>query len=173
MSTLKIFLNNKYVKYSFLIIIFTIFHFGFASFISINGVIPDIFLIFVVWLGIKEDRLFGMIAGFFIGMYMDFVSGDVTGINALTKTVVGFIAGNFHKKDAIKQLTNDYRFIFIVSLCAVAHNLIYFLFFINTDKSDYILLYLRLGLASAFYTTFISAFVYIFQISTKRIKYYS
>ena len=173
MIAFKIIIGNKYVKYSFFTLILTIFHFSFVSFITIRGITPDIFLIFVVWLAIKENRLFGIIAGFCIGIYMDFISGDTMGINAFTKTIVGFLAGNFHKKDAIKQIINDYKFIFVVALCSLIHNLIYFLFFINTDKQDYILLYLRLGLASAFYTTFISSFLYIIQLSTKRIRYYS
>jgi len=170
---MKSIIKNKYFKYFFITIIITIFHFSFVSFISTNGIVPDIFLIFVVWLAIKEDRLVGIIAGFVLGIYIDFISGDTMGINALTKTIVGFIAGGFHKKDSIKQIIDEYKFIFVVLLCSVAHNLIYFLFFINIEKQSFILFYLKFGLASAFYTTFISAFVYVFQLSTKRIKYYS
>ena len=173
MSPLKTITKNKYLKYSFFIVLITILHFSFVSFISVNGVVPDIFLVFVVWLAIKEDRLFGILAGFCMGIYMDFISGDIMGINGLTKTIAGFIAGGFHRKDGIKQIIDDYKFIFVVALCSVTHNLIYFLFFINIGQQSFILFYLRFGLASAFYTTFISAFVYIFQISTRKIKFYS
>lgn len=170
LTTLKTTIKNKYFKYTFLTILVTIFHFSLVSFISVKGITPDIFLILVVWLAIKENRLFGIVAGFVLGLYMDFISGDIIGINAFAKTIVGFIAGNFHKKHTIKQIVEDYKFIFVVALCVITHNLVYFLFFINVGEPHFILFYLRLSLASAFYTTFISSFVYIFQLSTKRIR---
>jgi rod shape-determining protein MreD len=151
----------------------TIFRFIFVNFISISGVTPDVFLIFVVWLAIKEDRLFGIVAGFILGLYLDFISGDVMGINAFTKTIAGFIAGGFHKKDTIKQIIDEYKFIFVVALCVIVHNIIYFLFLINVEDRNFVIFYLGFGLASAFYTTFISTFVYIFQLSTRRFRYYS
>ena len=165
--------HNKYIKYVLYIMLYTVLHFSFASFIAIENVSPDIFLIFVVWLSIKEGRLFGILSGFVIGLYLDFVSGDIMGINALTKTIIAFIAGKFHKKDAIKQIINEYKFIFVVLICSITHNLIYFLFSINISEQSFILYYLRYSLASTLYTTFISTFSYIFQLSRNRIRYYS
>jgi len=159
--------QNKYIKYGIITILLTIFNFSFISFITIFNVMPDIFLIFVAWIAIKEGRLFGIFAGFIIGLYLDFVSGDVMGINALSKTVVGFIAANFHKKDTTKQIVTEWQFIIVVFLCALAHNFIYFLFFVNIGNQGYILFYLRFGLSSAFYTAFISVFVYLFQLRPK------
>ncbi|MCL2038956.1 MAG: rod shape-determining protein MreD [Bacteroidetes bacterium] len=164
--------QNKYIKYSIILILISILNFSFINFFSIFNVTPDIFLIFVVWAAIKEGRLFGILAGFVIGLYLDFISGDIMGTNALTKTISGFIAAGFHKKDATRQIVNEWKFVFVVFICAVVHNLIYSLFFIEISRHNYMLSYLRFGFASSFYTAFLSIFVYLYQLRPKS-KYYS
>jgi rod shape-determining protein MreD len=164
--------QNKYIKYAIITMLVFVSNFSFINFILIFNIIPDIFLILIVWLAIKEGRLFGIFAGFIIGLSLDFVSGDIMGINALTKTITGFIAANFHKEETVNQIVTDWKFIFVVFICALAHNLIYYLFFIEIEKHNYILHYLKFGITSAFYTAFISVFVYLFQLRPKY-KYYS
>ena len=167
-SSLKSITQNKYIRYLLLVMFITILHFFFVSFISIMDSTPDIFLVLVVWIAIKEGRLFGILAGFIIGLYFDFITGDIIGINALTKTITAFIASGYHKKDTTKQIVDEYKFIFVVAICTITHNLIYFLFFINISNQGFIMPYLKFSLIVTFYTTFVSAFVYVLQLFKKK-----
>jgi hypothetical protein len=103
---------------------------------------------------------------------LDVISANVIGTNAFAKTIATFIASGFYKENMIIQASQNYKFVLIVLLSALVHNLIYFFFFIKVSEQNFILFYLRYGLASTGYTTFFSTFVVLFQISSNKIKFY-
>ena len=62
--------------------------------LTLWGAYPDIVLLYVAWLGIREGRRVGALGGFGCGLLMDFVHGT-WGLNMLVKTLVGFLVGLF------------------------------------------------------------------------------
>lgn len=57
------------------------------------GIKPDFFLIMVVYFGISRGPLEGEVIGFLGGLLGDILSGGTLGINALSKTIIGFLSG--------------------------------------------------------------------------------
>lgn len=161
---------KKYIIYFFILLVIILLHTIVVDIIAIEDITPDLFLIFVVWLTLKEGTYFGLFAGFFIGLLFDTISADIIGTNALSKTVVAFITGFFYKERNDYKIIQNYKFILIVLFTTIIHNLIYFFFYIKTSEQNFMLFYLKYGIASAFYTTFFAALVFLFQIPSNRIK---
>ncbi|MFT5142094.1 MAG: rod shape-determining protein MreD, partial [Thalassolituus oleivorans] len=58
------------------------------------GAYPDVVLLFVAWIGIRQGRRTGALSGFACGLLMDFAY-DTWGLHMLVKTIVGFLLGLF------------------------------------------------------------------------------
>ncbi len=61
--------------------------------LSILGIKPDLLLILVIFLGLHKGPLSGAGYGFLAGILLDIFSPTPLGTNALSKTVLGFLAG--------------------------------------------------------------------------------
>ena len=57
---------------------------------SVSGVTLDLALIIAVYFGVLSRGDRGIWAGFFIGLFQDFLSGSLLGINTLSKSLIGF-----------------------------------------------------------------------------------
>lgn len=66
--------------------------------ITILGVKPDLIMIVVVVFSLLKGGKEGTISGFASGLLQDIFSTGLLGINALTKTVIGFTCGIFKEK---------------------------------------------------------------------------
>jgi rod shape-determining protein MreD len=64
-----------------------------GSALRIADVAPDIPLIVVVLLALRRGPEFGCGAGFVAGLLQDAATGGLLGVQALTKSVVGFVIG--------------------------------------------------------------------------------
>jgi len=66
--------------------------------------VPDIVLIFTVYLAILNGKTFGELSGFGSGLIMDFFTGVPLGFNTLLRTIIGYTFGHFHKKVIIGRV---------------------------------------------------------------------
>lgn len=66
--------------------------------IAVNGVKPDLLLLVVVSSGLLLGREQGVGMGFFAGLLQDLASGNIFGVNALSKTATGYVAGLMERK---------------------------------------------------------------------------
>jgi len=66
--------------------------------ISINGVAPDLLLIFIVFVGFKSGVMDGQTSGFAAGFMQQIFSTALFGLYAFSFTVVGFSIGMVQKK---------------------------------------------------------------------------
>src|SRR5690606_37603981 len=89
---------QRYVAYALIAIVLSLIQFSLLNFVVVQGITPDLLLILVVWIAIREGRFTGTIAGFLIGLTLDIITFDLIGINAFTKTIAGFIAGSFFQE---------------------------------------------------------------------------
>ncbi len=60
------------------------------------GARPDAILLTTVFLGLYRDRETGLIAGFFLGIFEDILSGGLLGFNALLKGLTGYYTGRLN-----------------------------------------------------------------------------
>jgi rod shape-determining protein MreD len=76
-----------------------ILHLFVVDFLSIDGIRPDFFIILVIYIGIREGRLWGIISGFLIGLISDLLGvSSHFGLSSLTYVIVGYAGGFLHKQ---------------------------------------------------------------------------
>lgn len=130
--------------------------------ISIQGIIPDLILILLLFYTFKEGQMYGTVMGFVFGVSFDLISGGVLGSAAFAKTLAGFIGGYFYNENTAQTYLTSYRFSLVVLLCAVIDSTL-FAFFSGSDF-DYsmTIMFLRQGLIPAVYTAVVSNLVLLF-----------
>ena len=62
--------------------------------LTLWGAYPDVVLLFLAWVGIRDGRRAGALAGFGCGFLLDALH-DTWGLHMLAKTIVGFLVGLF------------------------------------------------------------------------------
>ncbi len=64
--------------------------------LTILPAIPDLVLLLVLYVSLKNGGACGCTSGFLSGIIMDFASASPLGLNAITKTIAGFVTGKFN-----------------------------------------------------------------------------
>lgn len=159
----------RYIIYTIAALIITLIDLLFIDIIQIAGITPDLLLILCVWIALAEGQFIALFAAFGIGLFYDVLSADVIGTNALAKVAAVFVAGYFHKEGNLKKSLNSLRFVLVVLLSAVVHNIIYFFFYIKAGEISFVSFFLRYGVAASFYTTIISIIAILVKIPEKEI----
>ena len=70
---------------------------NFFNWFTISGVMPSLFVIFILFIGLFSNRITGVVYGVVIGGLLDLVIGTQIGINAVGLGVIGFLAATFDK----------------------------------------------------------------------------
>lgn len=83
----------RFIVYILVIISIVPFQATLGSRMDILGVKPDIGLIIVYIIGFLYGEMDGLIIGILIGLAMDSFAPNLLGINLLTKSLTGFMAG--------------------------------------------------------------------------------
>src|SRR5512134_2858578 len=76
-----------------------------VKFLAIATIVPDVLLLWIVYIAIREGQVAGTTAGFAIGVIVSLAGGATTmlGLAALTKTIAGFLAGYFFNENKTFQ----------------------------------------------------------------------
>lgn len=128
--------------------------------IAVEDVAPDLLVIFAVYIALREGQFTGIIAGFVVGLLFDIISSDIMGTNALAKLVAAFVAGYFFDEQlGLEEAIGTFRFLGIVALSALIHNIIYYFFYVQPTDLSFWSFFGRIGIASALYTTVVAVFV--------------
>lgn len=159
----------RYVIYAIAAILLSLVDILLIDVIQIEGITPDLLLVLCVWIALAEGQFTAIFAAFGIGLFYDVISADVIGTNALAKVTATFIAGYFHKERNLKKSLNSLRFVLVVLLAAVIHNLIYFFFYVKAGEIDFFSFFFRYGIAASFYTGIISLIAILVKIPEKEI----
>lgn len=130
------------------------------GYIAVENVTPDLLVVLTVFIAIREGQFTGMLAGFLLGLIFDLISSDIIGTNALSKMLAGFIAGYFFNEQlSVQDSIGSFRFLGIVAIAALAHNIVYFFFYVQPTDLSFLSFFLRSGIAASLYTTVIAALV--------------
>lgn len=112
----------RFVKYIIVYVILLLIEKNFLSLIAIGDVTPDIILIFIIIISLREERVPSTVIGFVAGLIQDAFTTAFFGLSALTKSIVGFW-GNF-----FQQPKKKYTIVYYLMICLVlisAHEFIY------------------------------------------------
>ncbi len=147
---------SKQVKYALISIFLIVLQTQVMRLLTIEGITPDILLIWVVYIALRNGQLQGTLWGFAIGLMFDFVTGNFIGLSAMTKTICGFTAGYFYNENKIHLILRSYQLIIIVLIAAVIHNTIYFLIFTQGSEISFFRAVVQYGVSTALYTSIIT-----------------
>ncbi len=64
---------------------------------TIGGINPNIFIIFVLFIGLYTNQSLGIGFGVFIGLLLDFIYGRVIGTTAIMLCIIGYLGSYFDK----------------------------------------------------------------------------
>lgn len=87
------------INFSLILIAFIIYFLqeNFFDWFTIAGVMPNIFVIYVLFIGLFSGRNKGIVYGIMIGLMLDIVVGNRMGIYMFALAGVGLAAGSFAK----------------------------------------------------------------------------
>lgn len=146
----------RFPVYAIVALLLVVFSVLWLKLIAIGGVTPDLLLILCVWVAISEGQYAGMLFAFAVGMIFDITSADVLGSNGLAKTVAAFVAGYFYIEAKSDRTLGSARFLAIVTISAIIHNLLYYFLYIRPSEISFWGFFLKYGLAATLYTTVIA-----------------
>lgn len=61
--------------------------------ITILPAVPDLALVCLLYMSVRNGRTQGQILGFLLGLFIDLMTGIPLGFNCIIRTVIGYIAG--------------------------------------------------------------------------------
>ena len=86
------------------------------------GVVPDVVLLYVALQALQYGRVAGAVSGFGAGLLMDLLTGAPLGLNALLKTIMGFVIGLFRSDQGDKMRVDPLQAFAGALVVAVVHN---------------------------------------------------
>ena len=90
---------------------------------------PNIFVIYVLFVGLFASRTLGTIYGVAVGLTLDLLLGQQIGINAVTLGLVGFLAGvfdkNFSKDSRMTLMIMVFGYTFLIEVLNYLLNYIF------------------------------------------------
>lgn len=120
--------------------------------IEIAGVRPDLLVAYVVYLGWLRGPIVGTAGGFGVGLLQDLDAPGPLGLNALSKSIVGFLVAKAGFR--VHRSNTGVRFAFF-SFAMLLHDVVYFAVATSGDLTRFFLQMLTVALPSALYTTIV------------------
>lgn len=131
----------------------------FSGIFSIGGITPNLVLMFTCIVGYMRGRTSGLFTGFFGGLLIDIMHGEIIGFTALTFMAAGFFNGLYHKEYVKEQL------VFPISICALCSLLFgimnYITGFLVRNRLDFGYYLVHVILPETVYTSVLTIFAYI------------
>jgi len=128
-----------------------------ADFMAIYEVKPNFIVIYLIFLSLKFGRVFGCLAGFFIGLVEDAFSSTLFGLSAFCKSFIGFFT---HNVPIGFMGTSIFDTGFLIFMVTLSHNFLYGWIFSFGTEVDGIYLFFRFALPGAIYTSLIGLIVW-------------
>ncbi|MGH2568118.1 MAG: rod shape-determining protein MreD [Bacteroidota bacterium] len=147
---------NQYLRSSLVALALLLLQTTFIPFLSLGEYLPDVLLIWVVFIAVRRGQVEAAISGFAVGLAQDLVTTQFLGLAALAKTVSGFAAGYFFNENKTEITLSSYRFVLIVLLASMIHNIVYFMIFLQGVEAPLIVTTLRFSILTGLYTSLLS-----------------
>lgn len=130
--------------------------------IAVNGVIPDLIIVLLVYYTLQLGQMEGTILGFTYGLFYDLITGGLLGSSMLSKSLTGFIAGYFYNENKKDVYLKSYMFPLIVFLGSTIDSFMLSFFSTSELNTNVFGLFVQQGLLPGIYTVVFSIIVVIF-----------
>ncbi len=131
---------------------------NFFSWFTIAGVKPNLFVIYILFIGLFGSRTMGTVYGAVIGIILDCLFHEKVGANIIGLTLIGFLATIFDK-----NFSKDSRMttMFMVFGSTVLFEIIvYFMNYILYSTNIEILYFIKILIAEVLYNILITIIIY-------------
>jgi rod shape-determining protein MreD len=153
----------KLIKYTTIFLITYLIDTNFIDYISIKGIKPDIILVFLILLSLRENQTTATIAGFAAGLFCDLFSFGVIGLSSLANSLVCFFTSHFRRT---KGAVSIWQLVIIVFIVTIIHDRLFqFIFLLGTNQ-QFFRSFFFFTLPKALYTT---TFALIINLMFQRI----
>ena len=140
---------------------------NFFSWFTIAGVMPNLFIILVLFIGLFTNKNLGAIYGISIGLIIDLLTNQRIGITAVVFGIVGLLAGIFDKNFS---KDNRITIVFIVAATTIVTEMvIYFLTYLLLNTNIDVLIFIKILLIETVYNILLAIILYPF---IQRFGYY-
>jgi len=147
----------RFIKYLLFFFILILLQTTLLPLMSIAGVVPDIVLIGIVILGIRQGAVAAILAGCLVGFVQDAFVTHLFGLSSLANSCSGFVAGYFSRE---KVKYNLQVTLGVVLATAVVHDVVYFFIFNLGAGSGFFRMLFRYALPASFYTLVLAFIVH-------------
>lgn len=134
---------------------------NFFNWFTIAGIMPNLFIIFVLFIGLFGSKTMGTIYGLVVGLILDLIIGTKVGINSVGLGLVGFLATVFDK-----NFSKDSRMtimVMIVAATTVFEVLSYLLNYIFVAVNIEMLNFIKILIIEVIYNLIIVIIIYPFM----------
>ena len=144
-----------------LIITFFIIYFlqsNFFTWFTIAGIMPNLYVILVLFIGLFVKRKLGLVLGLIFGLYLDIVLGRVVGISALGLGLIGLLG-----EILSKNFSKDSRFIvtlMVIITTAIYEILVYICSMLRLGADIEIIPFLKILVIEIIFNTLITIIIY-------------
>jgi rod shape-determining protein MreD len=86
------------------------------NYAAIDMVSPQLVVLFVVYVALREGQLFGICNGFIAGFFHDLLVTHFLGVTSFIAVIAGFIAGFFYKESDVELAGRTFNFTWISAI---------------------------------------------------------
>lgn len=131
---------------------------NFFNWFNIAGVMPSLFTIFILFIGLFSNKTMGTIYGVIVGFMLDLLIGTKIGINAVSLGLIGFLATIFDK-----NFSKDSRMtimLMVLGATIIYEVLYYILNYIFSNTNIEILNFIRILSIEAIFNIILTIIIY-------------
>jgi rod shape-determining protein MreD len=125
--------------------------------IAIGEIAPDFMLLLVVFFAVHRKPERGAVAGFVVGFIQDLYNPELLGLNALTKSLVGYGVAAVASKS---ERDNSLLIMALIGVAAFVNDFVYLLFFTGLHLGRFFILLVTVSIPSSVYTALIGVAVF-------------
>jgi rod shape-determining protein MreD len=138
------------------------------NFAAINSVSPQLVVLFVVYVALREGQLFGTCNGFIAGFFHDLLVTHFLGFTSFIAVVASFVAGFFYKESDVELAAKTFNFTWIAAISLFVSELAA-LPIVASGELNYLYVFLKFTLGTTVYTS-VFAMIIVF-VNGRRSRY--
>jgi rod shape-determining protein MreD len=143
---------ERFLRSAGIVLVLLLVQSTFIPYMSLLGYSPDILLPWLVYVALRRGQVEATLYGFGVGLLQDMATTHFLGLAALSKTISCFVVGYFYNENTANQTLGSYRYVLIVMLCSLVHDVIYYAIFFLGVEGSLVVHTLQFSLASSLYT---------------------
>ncbi|HUI30106.1 MAG TPA: rod shape-determining protein MreD [Candidatus Acidoferrales bacterium] len=122
------------------------------NFAAIDMVSPQLVILFVVFVALREGQLFGICNGFIAGFFHDLLVTHFLGVTSFIAVIASFVAGFFYKESDVELAAKTFNFIWISAISLFVSQF-FALPIVSAGELNYFYIFLKFTLGTTAYTS--------------------